>query len=299
MATDVLGNAPEFCRWLFEFTAKCLNAHWGRWEDLWASEQPSIVRLADEQAQLAKAVYTLTNPVAAGLVTEHHHWPGVISLLARMARPRVYKRPVGFFRENGPLPRHATLTIAPLPALAHASQDEYLATLRTAVVARETELARERQRAGRSVLGRRQVLRQSAVIVHGGMSHPPAPARARSCRGPTPNVGAQQVARRASASSRSRAVLTASFELLPLQGRERSQSAFSSPGSSEPRRHRSPRVAGGNKWARIEALARLRSFLAGYREAWLQWRAGARGVVFPFGTYGLRVYAGVCCAQAP
>jgi hypothetical protein len=208
----------------------------GRWENLWASEQPSIVRLADEQAQLGKAVYALTNPVAAGLVTEHHHWPGVISLLARMARPLVYKRPVGFFRENGPLPRHATLTIAPLPGLAHAPQDECLATLRTAVVARETELARERQSTGRSVLGRRQVLRQSA---------------------------------------------------------------FSSPGSSEPRRQRSPRVAGGNKWARIQALARLRSFLAGYREAWLQWRAGARGVVFPFGTYGLRVYAGVCCAQAP
>ena len=133
-------------------------------------------------------------------------------------------QPAGFDRrtenlwasEHGPLPRHATLTIAPLPALAHASQDEYLATLRTAVVARETDLARERQRAGRSVLGRRQVLRQSA---------------------------------------------------------------FGSPGSSEPRRQPSPRVAGGNKWARIEALARLRSFLAGYREAWLQWRAGASGVV--------------------
>ena len=39
--------------------------------------------------------------------------------------------------------------------------------------------------------------------------------------------------------------------------------------------------------------------VAGYREAWLQWRAGARGVVFPFRTYGLRVYVGVCCAQAP
>ncbi|MBK6846004.1 MAG: hypothetical protein IPG96_00155 [Proteobacteria bacterium] len=77
------------------------------------------------------------------------------------------------------------------------------------------------------------------------------------------------------------------------------QSAFGSPGNAEPRRQPSHRVAGGNKWARIEALARLRSFLAGYRQAWLQWRAGARGVVFPCGIYALRVYAGVCCAQAP
>jgi putative transposase len=127
--------------------------------------------------------------------------------------------------------------MAPLPALPHASQDEYLATLRTAVTAREAELSRSARAAGRSVLGRRQVLLR--------------------------------------------------------------QSAFDSPRGSEPRRQPSPRVAGGNKWARIEALARLRSFLAGYRDAWLQWRAGDRGVVFPFGTYALRVYAGVCCAQAP
>jgi len=119
-----------------------------------------VVRLADEQAQLAKAVYTLTNPVAAGLVTEHHHWPGLISALGRMASPRVFKRPFGFFREGGPLPLWATLKLAPLPA----------------------------------------------VIVHGGMSHPPAPPRARSWRGPTPNAGAQRVAPRASASSRSRAM---------------------------------------------------------------------------------------------
>ncbi|MBK6846330.1 MAG: hypothetical protein IPG96_01835 [Proteobacteria bacterium] len=87
--TDQRGTRPEFCRWLFEFTAKCLNAHWGRWENFWASEPPSVVRLADAEVQLAKVVYTLTNPVAAGLVTEHHLWPGLISRPARVPGSRL------------------------------------------------------------------------------------------------------------------------------------------------------------------------------------------------------------------
>ena len=33
LATDVRGNRPDFFRWFFEFTAKCLNAHWGRWSE--------------------------------------------------------------------------------------------------------------------------------------------------------------------------------------------------------------------------------------------------------------------------
>jgi len=91
----------------------------------------------------------------------------------------------------------------------------------------------------------------------------------------------------------------ASSGLLPSHGGERSQSPVSSPGSSERRPHPSPRVAGGNKWGPSEALARLRSFLAGYRAVWLQWRVGDRGLVTALGPSALRVYAGVCCAQAP
>ena len=39
------------------------------------------------------------------------------------------------------------------------------------------------------------------------------------------------------------------------------------PRSHEPRRQMSPRVAGLNKWARIEALQRNKAFLAAYRLA--------------------------------
>jgi REP element-mobilizing transposase RayT len=68
------------------------------------------------------------------------------------------------------------------------------------------------------------------------------------------------------------------------------------PASVAPRRGPKPRVGARDKWKRIEALGRLRSFLADYREALKAMRAGLRDVVFPSGTYWLRIAHGVRCA---
>jgi hypothetical protein len=58
-------------------------------------------------------------------------------------------------------------------------------------------------------------------------------------------------------------------------------------------------VAARDKWKRIEALSRLVEFLRRYREAWRARRAGVTNVLFPAGTYLLRVAHGVPCAAAP
>ncbi len=68
------------------------------------------------------------------------------------------------------------------------------------------------------------------------------------------------------------------------------------PRRQEPRRALNPRVAGRDKWKRIEALARLSEFLSAYRAAWRSRRSGRRDAVFPCGTYLLRVVHGVPCA---
>lgn len=57
-----------------------------------------------------------------------------------------------------------------------------------------------------------------------------------------------------------------------------------------------PRVATRDKWKRIEALDRLRSFLEAYRDAREKLLRGVRRVVFPAGTYWLRVTQNVSCA---
>jgi hypothetical protein len=70
------------------------------------------------------------------------------------------------------------------------------------------------------------------------------------------------------------------------------QSWREQPGSREPRRNLRPQVATRNKWARIEALLRDRSFALEYAEARARWRDGV-SVVFPSGTYWLRRFAAV------
>ncbi len=67
------------------------------------------------------------------------------------------------------------------------------------------------------------------------------------------------------------------------------------PPRDEPRRNLNPRIAGRDKWKRIEALLRMKAFVASYRDAWAAFRAGVRDAVFPAGTYWLRVAHGVRC----
>ena len=77
------------------------------------------------------------------------------------------------------------------------------------------------------------------------------------------------------------------------------QEPLARPAPGEPRRGLKPRVASRDKWKRIEAIGRLKTFLAEYRVAWRAFKDGARAVLFPEGTYGLRATCGVlCCSSA-
>jgi putative transposase len=74
------------------------------------------------------------------------------------------------------------------------------------------------------------------------------------------------------------------------------QKPTSRPAPVEPRRALNPRVAARDKWKRIEVLGRLVEFLRSYRCAWAARREGKPHVIFPQGTYLLRVVHGVPCA---
>jgi hypothetical protein len=147
---------PEFYTWLHEFVGKALNAHWGRWENFWAPEPTSCVRLVGAADALAKTVYALVNPVAAGLVSHGDQWPGV--RLYTPGRRRI-ERPPGFFRDNGPTPDVATLTLTP-PPIGAASTHEALARITEAVAASESKIRATFKSEGRSFLGVRGVLAQ-------------------------------------------------------------------------------------------------------------------------------------------
>ncbi len=74
------------------------------------------------------------------------------------------------------------------------------------------------------------------------------------------------------------------------------QDRFASATSWERRRGLKPRLKCRNKWLRIDAIKRLKRFYAEYKEALERFCAGVRDVVFPAGTYWMRVHARVRCA---
>jgi len=102
---DRFGTVPEFTEHFHKMLAKCLNAHRGRWENFWSSEQVSMVRLVDAPDVVRKLVYAALNPVAAHLVEKVHQWPGVNGFAALVQQqPLVAYRPRFFFRPDGPMP---------------------------------------------------------------------------------------------------------------------------------------------------------------------------------------------------
>ncbi len=77
------------------------------------------------------------------------------------------------------------------------------------------------------------------------------------------------------------------------------QSRQACPRTREPRFGLSPTMACRDKWRRIERLQRNRHWLDAYRTALRVWRAGIRGVLFPHGTYKMRLLCGVSAAAPP
>jgi hypothetical protein len=72
----------------------------------------------------------------------------------------------------------------------------------------------------------------------------------------------------------------------------------SRPTLNEPRRRLSPRVVAKNKWRRVEALLENKHFLRAYRKARDKMIAGVKDVFFPPGTYWLKRFVEVACADA-
>ncbi len=74
------------------------------------------------------------------------------------------------------------------------------------------------------------------------------------------------------------------------------QNPFSRPAAGEPRFALKPRIAARDKWKRIEGLSRLREWDCAYQAALERWCSGFRDVVFPAGTWLMRVLHGARCA---
>jgi REP element-mobilizing transposase RayT len=164
-ATDPDGNLPEFMRYLNEFTAKAMNAHWGRWESFFAPGSYSAVKLLDADAVMDKLVYTITNPVDARLVPHSHQWPGICLQPSDMGKTLTVKRPWKLFRKDGPMPKAVTLRIVPPPPhlrdeIEPCDETAFIASLAENVAAQEARLRKQAASAKKQFMGRKRVLAQ-------------------------------------------------------------------------------------------------------------------------------------------
>ena len=121
--TDPLGNIIAFTRDFKAVGARMLNSMRGRWESFWAPGRGGRARVVRAYDAAHGMAYTITNPVAAGLVASPKAWPGLISTpedvlaAAHAGRSWEFKRPT-FFRteeQGGSVPPVATLTLSPHP----------------------------------------------------------------------------------------------------------------------------------------------------------------------------------------
>jgi hypothetical protein len=160
-AQDGKGNYPEFLELFHKLFARCQNALHGRWENFWASEQTSVVELAEPTDILDKMIYALTNPVKDHLVEKAIDWIGVSALQAILTgKDLTAYRPKHFFRQDGNMPEKVTLKFHRPKGYEHLTQRKWAALVMERIGLAERKAREERRERGIQVFGIKAVLRQ-------------------------------------------------------------------------------------------------------------------------------------------
>ena len=159
LVTDPTGDrTSEFFSCAHSMIARCLNAHYGTEENRWKVGSFGPVLLGDDDAVLDKMVYSMINPVTAGLVSKAEHWPGWDTTEADFGTPKTCLRPSVFFRDVMPETVQLTMTVPPRFARNPA---KFVKRVRTRRRALQTERRKEFRAAGRTFLGAQAVCRTS------------------------------------------------------------------------------------------------------------------------------------------
>jgi putative transposase len=158
--TDPHGNLVPFKQLLHSMIARGRNAQLERHDSFWSGDEPCDTRRPTDDEAMGDLVYTLTNPVKAGLVKWSRQWPGFTTADWRFGETRTFKRPDWFFDDRGRMPEEVTLTLVRPPIFRELDDDALYERLVTEVRAHEHELQREIRQKRRKFLGVRKVVQQ-------------------------------------------------------------------------------------------------------------------------------------------
>lgn len=176
LGTDITGCLPDFVQQLNSLIARELNALRGIGGKNFEPGY-SLVQIVGDERVAEHAVYTLANPVAAFLVAKSKHWRGVSSLKMKYGVPVEVSKPKfglwsgknahakrakskrsGRARYAGrsKLPQAAELVIDRPDIMPHLSDTQLREFILAELDKRELQIAEERRRQGKQVVGRRR-----------------------------------------------------------------------------------------------------------------------------------------------
>lgn len=197
VVTDTECRLPLFQAWFNRIVACVLNVKYGRRENFWKLGSYNAVAIrgpgwgdtgSDDTGQedvMDKIVYTLVNPVAAGLVDRAYKWPGLWSAPMQMAGKTIEAKRPAFFSEG--MPKKVKIQLTPPPGFEHLTPTAFANTIAQRV--RQAEDALHSQRNGRPFLGSTKVLTQSPQTI------PPHPSQVEK-KALNPRVAAKDKKRR-------------------------------------------------------------------------------------------------------
>lgn len=188
--TDTKGWIPFFQAWMNRMIARGVNALYGRNENLWRPGAYNAVMLQGwertEGAPLDapikqtcqpwpedkghedvvdKIVYTLVNPVAAGLVDRGFKWPGLWSPPALMSSGHIEASKPRCFKRDGCLPSKVRIQLCPPPGFKDISPKAFSNMIAQRVQKSEDVIQIQRKTEGKGFLGATTVKIQSPLTI--------------------------------------------------------------------------------------------------------------------------------------
>jgi putative transposase len=163
---DPLGKLPAFLERLHKMLAKCINARYGRFENVWSTEETCVTRLVTPADVFDAIVYVLANPVAAHLVDRASEWPGFSSFDYLDGKTTEHARPEWYFKATSKvMPLSITLrAVRPPPNMRESAREtnaEWAARVREAVAQKEREYREARRKKGISLPSRKKLVEVS------------------------------------------------------------------------------------------------------------------------------------------
>ncbi len=152
ICTDNEGNLPLFTQYFHRLVSVCVQKLRGWDEVVWEpGKRTSMVELLDEPAMIEKTLYTLCNPIKAGICRKEHQWPGnVFEGTFELERPDCFKTRV--------MPKSETLSFEPPPSMSDKDWRSTLLDQRADARANARQHAREHSKDGGRFTGTKAAL---------------------------------------------------------------------------------------------------------------------------------------------